>query len=113
MTRSCAASAEPTYPGVYIEERPGGVRTVGGVSTCATASIGFTLKGPINEAVRVASLADFERSFADVPLNGAIPQALRQYFDRGGTEAWVVRTASGSPSASLALLLYQPVDPSP
>jgi uncharacterized protein len=106
-------AAESTFPGVYIEERPGGVRPIGGVSTCATASIGFTLKGPVDQAVRVASLADFERSFADIPLTGAVPQALRQYFQHGGTEAWVVRAASGSPSASLALLLYQPIDGSP
>jgi uncharacterized protein len=106
-------SAERTHPGVYIEESPGGVRTVGGVSTCATASIGFTLEGRVNEAVHVASLADFERSFADIPLDGAVPQALRQYFLRGGTTAWVVRAASGSPQASLALLLYQPIDESP
>jgi hypothetical protein len=97
---------------VYIEERPGGVRTVGGVSTCATAAVGFTLKGPLNHAVHVASFADFMRHFGDVPANGAIPQALEQYFKRGGTQAWVVRTASGSPSASIALLLYQPIDES-
>jgi hypothetical protein len=81
---------------------------VPGVATsCATVAVGFELKGPLNHAVRVASLADFRRHFGDVPANSAIPQALERYFHRGGTEAWVVRTASGSPSESLALLLYQ------
>jgi phage tail sheath protein FI len=111
--RSHAASAEPTYPGVYIEESPGGVRTAGGVTTCATASAGFTLKGPLNYAVHVTSFADFERHFGDVSADSAIPQALQQFFHQGGTEAWVVRTATGSPSASLALLLYQPIDQFP
>jgi uncharacterized protein len=111
--RSPAASAEPTYPGVYIEESPGGVRAIGGVSICATAAVGFTLKGPLNEAVHITSFADFMRNFGDVPENSAIPQALEQFFKRGGTEAWVVRTATGTPSASLALLLYQPIDQSP
>lgn len=106
-------AGESSFPGVYIEESPGGVRTIGGVSTCAAAAIGFTLKGPLNAAVRVASLADFERSFADIPPDGAVVQALQRYFDRGGSEAWVVRAASGSPHASLALLLYQPIDESP
>ena len=78
-----------------------------GVSTCATAVVGFKLTGPLNHAVHVASLADFTRHFGDVPTDSAIPQALERYFHRGGTEAWVVRTASGSPSESLALLLYQ------
>ena len=101
-------SAEPTYPGVYIEESPSGVRTVGGVSTCATAAVGFTLKGPLDLGVHVASLAEFERHFGDVSLDEPIAQALEQYLLRGGREAWVVRTGSGSPSESLALLLYQP-----
>jgi phage tail sheath protein FI len=109
VDRSCAAPAEPTYPGVYIEESPGGARTISGVGTCATAAVGFTLKGPLNEAVHVESFADFERHFGDVPPTSAIPQALAQYFQRGGAAAWVVRTASGSPSAALALLLHQPI----
>jgi phage tail sheath protein FI len=112
LTWSCPASAEPTYPGVYIEESPGGGRTIGGVSTCAAASIGFTLKGPIDEAVHVSSFADFERHFADVPPKSAIAQALEHYFLHGGTKAWVVRSASGTPSGSLSLLLYQPIDQS-
>lgn len=103
---------EPTYPGVYIEESPGGVRTIGGVSTCTTVSAGFTLNGPLDQAVHVASFADFERHFGDVPLDSAIRQALEHFFERGGTQAWVVRTASRSPSASLALLLSQPLDES-
>jgi hypothetical protein len=68
---------------VYIEESPGGGRTIGGVSTCAAASIGFTLKGPIDEAVHVSSFADFERHFADVPPKSAIAQALEHYFLHG------------------------------
>lgn len=102
-------SANRSYPGVYIEESPSGARTVGGVSTCASAAVGFTLKGPLELAVHVASLADFERHFGDVSLDEPIPQALKQYFLRGGKEAWVVRTGSGSASESLALLLYQPI----
>jgi Bacteriophage tail sheath protein len=82
------------------------------VSTCATAAVGFTLKGPLNQAVHVASFTDFMRHFGDVPTNSAIPQALQQYFHRGGRDAWVIRTASGSPAASLALLLYQPINDS-
>jgi hypothetical protein len=83
---------------------------VEGVPTsCATVVVGFKLKSPLNHAVRVASLADFMRHFGDVPADSAIPQALERSFHRGGTEAWVVRTASGSPSESLALLLYQEI----
>jgi hypothetical protein len=72
------------YPGVYIEESPGGGRTIGGVSTCAAASIGFTLKGPIDEAVHVSSFADFERHFADVPPKAPSPKRSSTISCTGG-----------------------------
>ena len=36
----------PTYPGVYIEERPSGVHTIVGVSTSVTAFVGAAATGP-------------------------------------------------------------------
>lgn len=41
-----------SYPGVYIEEVPSGVRTITGVATSITAFIGRTLRGPANDPVR-------------------------------------------------------------
>ena len=53
----------PTYPGVYIEEIPSGVRTITGVATSITAFIGRALKGPVDQATRIQSFADYERRF--------------------------------------------------
>ena len=39
----------PTYPGVYIEEVPSGVRPITGVATSITAFVGFARRGPVNE----------------------------------------------------------------
>ena len=39
-----------TYPGVYIEEVPSGVRTITGVATSITAFIGRALQGPVQRA---------------------------------------------------------------
>jgi phage tail sheath protein FI len=36
----------PTYPGVYIEEIPSGVRTITGVATSITGFVGRALRGP-------------------------------------------------------------------
>ena len=54
---------KPTYPGVYIEEIPSGVRTITGVATSTAAFIGTFRKGPVDEAVQIFSFADFERDF--------------------------------------------------
>ena len=51
----------PTYPGVYIEEVPSGVRTITGVATSITAFIGRALRGPVDEPTVINSFADYER----------------------------------------------------
>ena len=43
----------PTYPGVYVEEIPSGVRTIVGVATSITAFIGRTSRGPTNEPTTI------------------------------------------------------------
>ena len=41
----------PTYPGVYIQEIPSGVRTITGVATSITAFVGRAAAGPTDTAV--------------------------------------------------------------
>lgn len=53
----------PTFPGVYIEELPSGVRTITGVATSITAFVGWAPKGPTDRAELVLSWADYERKF--------------------------------------------------
>jgi phage tail sheath protein FI len=52
-----------SYPGVYIEEIPSGVRSITGVATSITAFVGYTARGPLDKAVRLANFGDFERNF--------------------------------------------------
>ena len=86
----------PTYPGVYIEEIPSGVRTIMGVSTSVAAFIDYFKSGPMNKAVQIFNMGDFERVFGGIDLNSEASYAIQQFFLNGGTEAWVVRTASGN-----------------
>jgi phage tail sheath protein FI len=82
-----------TYPGVYVEEIPSGVRTIAGVSTSDTAFIGFFKRGPMNEPVRVTSFTDFERRFGGLDTRSKASYAIQQYYLNGGQVAWVVRVA--------------------
>src|SRR5438067_2960060 len=84
----------PTYPGVYIEEIPSGVRTITGVSTAIGAFVDYFSRGPINQAVEVFSFADFERQFGGLDRLSEGSYAIQQFFLNGGTTAWVVRTTS-------------------
>ena len=87
----------PTYPGVYIEELPSGVRTITGVSTSVTAFLGSFSRGQLNTPVQVFGVADLERNFGPLVSTSEAGYSIRQFFTNGGSEAWVVRVASGAP----------------
>ena len=70
----------PTYPGVYIQEIPSGVRTITGVATSVTAFIGFFGRGPMNHAVQIYSFADFQREFGGLDRRSEASFAIQQYF---------------------------------
>jgi len=90
----------PTYPGVYIEEIPSGVRTITGVATSIAGFIGFFERGIMNRPVQIFNMGDFNREFGGLHLKSEASYAIQQFFQNGGTEAWVVRTASGSVAAA-------------
>jgi phage tail sheath protein FI len=93
----------PTYPGVYIEEIPSGVRTITGVSTSVTAFVGYTAKGEVDEAVHIFSFADFERAFGGLSIDSPLSYCVKHFFQNGGSEAYVVRVAQGAAAASVTL----------
>ncbi len=93
----------PTYPGVYIEEIPSGVRTITGVAMSITAFVGYTARGPINRAVRLFNFGEYERNFGPLHRESEVSYAVQQFFLNGGSEAYVVRVASGAVPAKLEL----------
>ncbi|MFL6196545.1 MAG: phage tail sheath family protein [Thermoanaerobaculia bacterium] len=80
-----------SYPGVYIEEIPSGVRTITGVATSIAAFVGRTPRGPEDEAVTVFGLGDFERNFGPVTYGYPLGYAVRDFFLNGGGQAIIVR----------------------
>lgn len=92
-----------SYPGVYIEEVPSGVRTITGVATSITAFIGRALRGPANEPVRVQSYAEFERVFGGLWRDSSMSYSVQQFFQNGGTDALIVRVHNGAAAATLTL----------
>ena len=89
-----------TYPGVYVEEVPSGVRTITGVSTSNTAFVDFFARGPMNEAVQITSMEDFNRRFGGLHRDSEASYAIAQYYLNGGQIAWVVRVAAGKAIAA-------------
>jgi Bacteriophage tail sheath protein len=92
-----------SYPGVYIQEVSSGVHTITGVSTSIGAFFGRTAKGPIDKAVRCLSYSDFLREFGGPHPLSDLAQSVRQFFDNGGTDCYVIRLAKGAAAASVTL----------
>lgn len=80
-----------SYPGVYIEEIPSGVRTITGVATSITAFVGWAKKGPIDRAELVLSWSDFERKFGGLDARSKLGHSVYQFFNNGGSRAYIVR----------------------
>jgi phage tail sheath protein FI len=81
----------PTYPGVYVEEIPSGVRTITGVATSITAFMGRARRGPTNEPVTINSFGDFERAFGGLWSDSTLSYAVRDFYLNGGSQAIIVR----------------------
>src|SRR5688572_28772896 len=91
-----------TYPGVYVEEIPSGVRTIVGVSTSTTAFVGRTLKGPVRIPTIIHSFGEFERIYGGLWADSPLTFAVQQYFANGGSEAVIVRAFNGVVGTSTA-----------
>ena len=84
-------SVTPTYPGVYIQEIPSGVRTITGIATSITAFVGWTKQGPTTQAQLILSWSDFQRQFGGLDANSLLSYAVYHFFNNGGGQAYVVR----------------------
>lgn len=95
---------QPTYPGVYIEEIPSGVRTITGVATSITAFIGRALSGPVDEPIIINSFPDYERQFGGLWIESTMSYAVRDFYLNGGSQAIIIRiTHDDAATASITL----------
>jgi len=93
----------PTYPGVYIEEIPSGVRTITGVATSVTAFIGRALRGPVDEPVVINGFADFERIFGGLWQDSTMSYAVRDFYQNGGSQAIIIRIHRNGEPATISV----------
>lgn len=83
-----------SYPGVYIEEISSGVRTIAGVATSIGLFIGWAPKGATDQAARITNFSDYEREFGGLDTRSFLGYSVRQFFDNGGTDTYVIRLSS-------------------
>jgi phage tail sheath protein FI len=94
-----------SYPGVYIQEVPSGVRTITGVATSITAFVGRAVAGPTDDPQMLTSFADYERRFGGLDAACPMSYAVRDFYLNGGTIALVVRVVHDDASAATITLV--------
>jgi len=90
-----------TYPGVYIQELPSPVHAITGVATSITAFVGYTARGIDNRAQTIFSFGDFQRLYGGLASNSEVSYAVQQFYQNGGSQAWVVRTPMRYPAGAV------------
>ena len=81
----------PTFPGVYVEEIASGVHTITGVATSIAAFVDTFERGPVNYAVQLLSMSDFEKYMGGLDTTSEASYAIQQFFLNGGSECYAVR----------------------
>lgn len=96
-------AVQVTYPGVYVQEVPSGVRTIVGVSTSIASFVGRTKTGPLLSPIRIQTFTDFARTFGDDPTVGDLSRYVKLFFLNGGADCYVTRIADGALSSTVTL----------
>ncbi|TWE21195.1 hypothetical protein FB465_6362 [Kitasatospora atroaurantiaca] len=106
--------AQLSYPGVYVEEIPSGVRTITGVATSITAFIGRARRGPVDTPTTVFGFEEFSRRFGGLWRESTLGYAVQDFFANGGGRAEIVRLADRTTTSAkftvggLALVAAEP-----
>ncbi|HSR98977.1 MAG TPA: phage tail sheath subtilisin-like domain-containing protein [Kofleriaceae bacterium] len=83
--------ANPTYPGVYVEEVSSGIRPIESASTSTAAFVGLSEMGRDDDAIKVTSWTEFRRLFGNFIPDAFLPASVFQFFNNGGSQAYILR----------------------
>ena len=67
------------------------------------AFVGRALRGPLNTPVLVRSFGDFQRRFGESWSRSSLGPSVRQFFEHGGLQLYVVRVANSARGAMVCL----------
>jgi phage tail sheath protein FI len=88
-------------PGVFVQEVPSGVRSIHGVNRAQAAFVGWSTRGPVDEALVLRSWSDYEHEYGSLAPQSLLGYAVKHFFMNGGTEALVARITGDDPAAAI------------
>lgn len=84
------------FPGRYTPEPSVTSHVIEAVPTSVAAFVGHAAEGPVNQAQKLLSLADYQAIFGGPHTDSDLPHAVSHFFQNGGGTCWVVRAAEDS-----------------
>jgi uncharacterized protein len=95
-------------PGVYYERVDAQSPQVTAVRTDVAGFVGLSPKGPVDVALPIESLRQFQAHYGEFTGSAFLAYAVRGFFENGGRRCWIVRVASnevpGGKAAASTLL---------
>jgi hypothetical protein len=89
--------------GITVTEIAARGEPVDATPETTAAFIGRALRGPLNTPVLVRDLGEFRRRFGDVWSRSSLGPAVRQFFEHGGRNLYIVRVANRARGAMICL----------
>lgn len=80
-----------SYPGVYVEEIPGGARPIETAGTSTAAFVGVTERGPDSGVQRVSSWDEFQKVYGSFIPGSYLPEGVFSFFNNGGGQCYIAR----------------------
>ncbi|HEX7317562.1 MAG TPA: phage tail sheath C-terminal domain-containing protein [Pyrinomonadaceae bacterium] len=93
-------------PGVYFERQDTASPLIGPLRTDIAGFVGIAERGPLHEAVKLESLAQFTNVFGGKVAQGYLAYAVDGFFTNGGQTCWVVRVADKEKARAAALDIF-------
>ena len=93
-----------SYPGVYVQEIPSGVRPIEIASTSTAAFVGLAEMGPDDEARRVTSWTEFQRYYGSFIAESYLAESVFQFFNNGGRQCYIVRVTRSDATTANATI---------
>ncbi|MGB5397821.1 MAG: phage tail sheath subtilisin-like domain-containing protein, partial [Gammaproteobacteria bacterium] len=92
---------ETSYPGVYVEEVSSDIKPVTSVSTSTAAFVGVAEKGPVDKALLITSVLEFQDNYGNHLKDQWLSHCVQQFFSNGGGRLYIARviTQTGSVTA--------------
>jgi phage tail sheath protein FI len=103
--------AQVTYPGVYVEEVPSGVRPIAAASTSVAGFIGVAEKGPTDETVKVFNFTEYQNRYGGFLPHSYLSHAVFQFFNNGGTQCYIRRVVGANATPANIVLKDRSTSP--